>query len=158
MLSYPRISRHYLSPHRCARSASASIPGNLPLFPVGSTAINLSEATKLRDVVFRPESLSIKWITAALQTAVPKHRELQKISICIPYNSTFPDSVKAIKRSATYGEWMDLDRLLVQFWESRSTSPKVISMAWEGRKRDMRGYAECLLPELTKRDVIDLVE
>jgi len=61
-------------------------------------------------------------------------------------------------RSTTHGEWMDLDRLLVQFWESHLTDPKVIRMAWEGRKPDVRGYVECLLPELTKRGVIDLVE
>ena len=48
---------------------------------------------------------------------------------------------------------MDLDRLLVQFWDSRSIRPKVVTE--KKGKRDWAGY---LLPEITKRGIIDLVE
>jgi len=125
--------------------------------PVESAIIDLSKATKLRDVLFRPQSSRAKWITAAFQTITPNHRELQKISLGFPY---FADSlnVDTLKQSTNYGEWLDLDRLLVQFWESRSTGPKVICVVWEGQKRDFRGFTECLFPELTKRGAIDLVE
>jgi len=64
----------------------------------------------------------------------------------------------AIKRYTPYSEWLGLDRLLVQFWEARSTGPKVICTVWGGLKQDVRGHTECLLPELTRRGVIDLVE
>ena len=55
-------------------------------------------------------------------------------------------------------EWLDLDRLLVQFWESSSIRPKVVVMvqipgAWNARYSV--GY-ERLLPEITERGIIDL--
>jgi len=119
--------------------------------------IDLSKATKLRDVVFRPQSSSVEWITAAFKTTTPNHRELQKISIGFPYFSGSLD-VDTISQSTSFREWLDLDRLLVQFWESRSTGPKVTCAVWDGRKRDVRGCVECLLPELTRRGAIGLVE
>ena len=128
---------------------------NLLLFQVGPATIDLSKAIKLQDVIFRPDFPSVKWITAALQTTTPKHRELQKITIRVPYSSTFPDNVDTVERSTTFGEWMDLDRLLVQFWESRSTHPKVECTTWQGWNGSMRGFFDCFLPELTRRGTID---
>jgi hypothetical protein len=55
---------------------------------------------------------------------------------------------------AGYGEWLDLDRLLVQLWESR----RIRLMAAFTKGQDMRSSIECLLPEITKRGMIDLVE
>jgi len=55
-----------------------------------------------------------------------------------------------------YGQWLGLDRLLVQFLESRSTPPKVICTAVVGEKWIMRGFVECCLPELTRRGMIEL--
>ena len=130
--------------------------GNLFLFPIGPATIDLSEATKLRDVVFRPESLNVKWIATAFQTATAKHQELQKISINLPYRVTFLD-LDTIKLSAIYREWLDLDHHLVQFVETRSVGPKVISTAWVGRNWNARGHIECLLPEMMKGGAIDLV-
>ena len=54
-------------------------------------------------------------------------------------------------------QWYDLDRLLVRFWASHSIRPKV---AYEAgvRRKDMRDCMSSLLPELTKRGLIDLVE
>ena len=104
-------------------------------------------------MAFRPKSLSVKWIVAAFQTTTPKHQELQKISISVPFGLVPPNDVDAIKRSATYGEWMDLDQRLVQFWESRSARPKVIFTTWRGEKRS---FTECFFPELTRRGAIDI--
>jgi hypothetical protein len=53
---------------------------------------------------------------------------------------------------ANYGQWLDLDRLLVQLWESYSIRPKAILSPAEA------GSFERLLPGITKRGVIDLVE
>jgi len=52
-------------------------------------SFDLSKATRLRDLVFRPESQSVEWITMALQTITPEHQDLQRVSIHIPYHLTF---------------------------------------------------------------------
>ena len=128
------------------------------LFPVGSAAIDLSKARKLRDVIFRPGSLSVEWIATAFQTTTPNHRQLQKISIRLPSHLRNVNA-NVIKRwSPTYGQWLDLDHLLVQFWESRSTRPKVICTARVGRKWDLKRFTECLLPELARRGAVGLVD
>ena len=134
----------------CICTASLLLP------PVMPSAIDLSKATKLRDVVFRPTLLSVGWITTAFQTNILKHRELRKISIYVPRFLNF-FAVDTIKKSEEYEEWLDLDRLLVQFLESRSTLPNAICMRWEGANLDMRDFAECFLPELSRRGMIDLV-
>jgi len=92
----------------------------------------------------------------ALQTTTPKHQELQKILIRFPYSLLFPYEVKAIKRSTTYAEWLDLDRLLVQLWETRSAGLKVTCTAWPGRKGEVRDFTNCFFPELTRRGAIDV--
>jgi len=61
------------------------------------------------------------------------------------------------KESETYEEWMDLDCLLVQFWESRLTPPEVIFTS-EGEEQDSRRFAEHLLPEVTRRGMITLAQ
>ena len=54
-------------------------------------------------------------------------------------------------------EWGVLDRLLIQFWISNSIRPKVICGPRLGRK-DMGTYLSRLLPEMTRRGLVDLVE
>ena len=58
-----------------------------------------------------------------------------------------------------YREWLELDHLLVQLWESHSIRPKVtyiaLSYMHEGRARSCM---ESLLPEVTTRGIVDLVE
>lgn len=57
-----------------------------------------------------------------------------------------------------HGQWSELDRVLVQSWESRSIRPKVIytDQEKEGKER-MRDWMGRLLPEMTERGMIDLV-
>jgi hypothetical protein len=142
----------------CART------DNLLLFPAGSksTSLDLSKATKIKDVVFQPISQSVEWITATLKT-IPKHRDLQEVSIYLPSYV----AITGVGRNASqvigeenWGEWLDLDRLLVQFWESGSIRPKVVCPMRAKRGLDPRHRVEyrCLLPEITKRGIIDLVE
>ena len=127
------------------------------LLSVWPAEIDLSKATRLQNLVFRPTSLSVEWITTAFQATVLKHRGLRKISLYIHPQLTFFDA-DTIKRSASYREWLDLDRLLVQFWESRSTSPKVICRTPEGEEGDRRYFTGCFLPELTQRGMVGLNE
>jgi len=100
--------------------------------------------------------MGVEWITTTFQPTISKHRELRQISICVPYYSSI--DIDTVETTAAYGQWLDLDRLLVQFGESHSTSPKAIYITWEGHERDMRGFTDTLLPELTKRGMVDLVE
>ena len=140
------------------RPFSVCVPtDNLLLFPVGSAVLDLSKATKLQDMTFRSTSLNVGWITAAVQTTVPEHRELRKILIRVPYSLTCFD-VDIMKESAVYREWLDLDRLLVQLWESNSTPPRVICTTWKWEPEGRIGFADCLLPELTRRGIVDLGE
>ena len=127
----------------------------------GPTPIDLSKATKLRDAVFRLASPTITWIIMALQTITSKHRDFQQISIHFPHNYTLidiPDPGTNIFTGATYRQWSDLDRLLVQFWESRSIRPKVIRSTPSKENSAMGECIEYLLPEITRRGILDLVD
>jgi len=116
--------------------------------------LNLSAGTKLRDAFFRPTSLDIRWITMALQTITPEHRALSQVSIYVSddvASVVINADVKKTLGEANFGQWLDLDRLLVQLWESRSVRPKVIREAVvEGGPSTMRDCIGSLLPEMTK--------
>ena len=85
----------------------------------------------------------------ALQTI--ESEDLQRIILC-PYDAALEDPTDEV-----YLEWLDLDRLLVQFWTSRSIRPRVVYEPDE-RGLDMGDYAPSLLPELTRRGLVDLIE
>lgn len=101
----------------------------------------------------------MEWITTALQTITPEHREFRQITIHVAYGLTLFNVGYNIRRAVgetIYKGWLDLDRLLVQLWESHSIRPKVMT-ATSGEK--MRGTKYCikrLLPEMTRRGLIDL--
>ena len=111
---------------------------------------DLSKATKLKQLKFRKKNRSsVQWITMTLQTV--ESRKLQSITICP--QGPGPETVV----EEAYQEWQDLDHLLVQFWTSHSIRPRVRYVA--GREgKDLRGDAPRLLPELTRRGLVDLVE
>lgn len=98
----------------------------------------------------------------ALQTIAPEHRDPLRISIHVPHCSPRRRGVDVRKLigERAFGQWLELDRLLVRFWESHSIRPTVISTTPEEEKEkdDVRGCIECLLPEATKRGITDLVE
>ena len=129
---------------------------------VGNSSVDLSTATKLRDLVLRPGSLSVAWVIMALQTITSEHRELRHISIQVPYDFTFINADADVLQTvgeAISRQWFGLDRLLVQLWESRSIRPRVIlaMKLWEG-KIDTKYCVGCLLPEVTKEGIVDLVQ
>ena len=56
-------------------------------------------------------------------------------------------------------QWLDVDRLLVQFWDLRSIRSKGVYLPMvENGKMEIKDRAGRLLPELTKRGIIDLAE
>jgi len=143
-------------PHATAElhtTAEESTPGQ----------IDLSKATKLRDIVFRCGSLSSEWIVMALETITPRHQNLQRISIHIPQVLTcaiHEDGfiIERIEEANPDTQWLDLDRLLVQFWSSRSIRPEVVYPNTKSEGNGMRDWAGYLLPEMTMRGIVDLVE
>ena len=54
-------------------------------------------------------------------------------------------------------QWQDLDRLLVEFWTSRSIRTMVAYEVGVGGE-DFRDSAPRLLPELSRRGLVDMVE
>jgi len=133
---------------------------NLYLFPAGlaSALVDLSKATKLKDVTFQVNSPSVSWIATVLRTITPKHRDFRQISISIPYNSfqlhrIWPATQETIRRQG-----LDLDRLLVQIWESHSIHPRMTCgvPAWD--EEGVKGPIDWLLPEVARRGIMDLVE
>ena len=142
------------------------LPGALTLFlhltcnsssltgDAGPASIDLSKATNLEDAVFLPTSMSVKWIILALQTITPKHLNLRGVSVYVPYDPTLTNAgadVAQVIGDLICGQWLDLDRFLVQIWESRSIRPKVLSTT-----RHIGYSVGGLLPEITKRGIIDL--
>jgi hypothetical protein len=139
----------------CTCIRADSLP--LSLGQLGSAFVDLSKATKLKDVVFRPESKTVEWVTVALKTVTPAHRDLRQISIHIPYYLTLPRVYTNLRQGigkASSEEWLDLDRLLVQLWESRSIRPRFVCMT-KGTLGVSIGY---YLPEMTRRGIGDLGE
>ena len=128
-------TRHLLT----SRSTDRSVP----------IQIDLSKAMKLQHIIFRCGSLRIEWITRTLETITPENQGFQRITVDV-------DRVRILVGVDPGVGWPDLDHLLVRFWESRSIRTTLESF---GRPlRGMMDFAMCLLPELTKRGAIDLVE
>ena len=111
--------------------------------------INLSSLTKLEDVVLGWGTQDVRWITMALQTV--KSKNLRQITI---------DSHAAIEDRVTkafLGTWRDLDHVMFRLWTSRSVRSK-IKYRTRRRGRDLGARASTLLPELTGRGAVDLVD
>ena len=117
----------------------------------GIVSLDLSKTTKLKHVKFLHTSVksTVRWITTTLRTVESK--TLQSITICP--GSKIPETVG----EAIHQEWKDLDRLLARFWTSHSIRPQVVYVVGKEGK-DFRGTAPSLLPELTRRGLVDLVE
>jgi len=135
---------------------------NLLLYPgnFGPTSVDLSRATRLKDVTFRICSRGVEWVTTALRTIAHKHRDLRQISISAAYLSNLPDgdiSVREVEQQTT-GQWLELDRLLAQLWESHSIPPEIMYRGLSWDEKDARGLMRRLLPEATRGGTVNLVD
>jgi hypothetical protein len=131
----------------------------------GAPPLDLSKATKLKDLSLRCAGANIRRFTLTLQTIRSKNlqqitihtratiADLQLISASIRRYSASANPVEEKVRQ----EWQDLDRLLVQFWISHSIRPKITYETWKIGD-DSRGLVQSLLPELTRRGLVDLIE
>ena len=120
------------------------------LVQLGPTSFNLSKGKKLKQLVFLCMRSGVRWVTEALRTV--KSKRLQQITLRPDHNALANKFGEAVCQ-----QWHDLDSLLVQFWASHSIRPKVTYEVGVGRE-DMRDYAPSLLPELTRRGLVDLAE
>ena len=116
-------------------------------------SLDLSKATKLKHVKFLRTKMrsTVRWIVKALQTVESKY--LESITV-FPFDKSLPETVE----EEVYQEWQDLDRLLVRFWTSHSIRPQVAYVAGRRGTKDLEDDAPKLLPELTMRGLVDLVE
>ena len=119
--------------------------------------IDLSKAKKLKHAVFQSRWLGIGWITRILETIKYNRRDLQQISIYIPIGLecvAVRETELAIENARM--RWLDLDNLLVGFWESHSIRVKIACTLRErpGVERTMRDWAEYLLPRLAERGLV----
>jgi hypothetical protein len=108
--------------------------------------------TKLKEVAFRSRKFFTTWITKALRTITSEHRNLRLISI---YNASIYNSFPHSSPNITAG-WLDLDRILVQLWESHTVRTKIHTSGKEDG--EVCEFISGLLPETTKRGIIELVD
>jgi len=117
--------------------------------------------TNLKDLVFRVESQGVDWINTTLRTIAPEHRDFRQITIYLPYDAALSGAGANVRQSVgeyVFGQWSELDHLLVQLWESRSIRPRTLYLAPGGTGKDIIECVGCLLPEVTRRGIIDLAE
>lgn len=57
-----------------------------------------------------------------------------------------------------FGQWLELDRLLVQFWESDSVRSNLMYMPLDEAKQGTKDFMERLLPASTAMRITNLVE
>ena len=109
--------------------------------------------------MFQIETLRVGWATTSLQSITSVHPDLRKISLRIPLGRCSDVNERLIEGADLEMRWSDLNRLLVQFWESHPIQVKVVcpsplnSDGWS-----VLDWVTLLLPELMKRGIIDLVE
>jgi hypothetical protein len=129
-----------------------------------STSVDLSRAINLKDVLFRCKGLDPEWIAMALRTVTPDQHHLQQISLYAPGHlprRTFrgdPAHGKDAVGESNYRQWLELDHLLVQLWESHSICLKVSYYAPSGKEGEVASTCVySLLPEVTSRGIADFV-
>jgi len=114
----------------------------------GTTELNLSELTRLRDVAFFCREPIVGWITKALDTI--RSKRLQQVSLEFDHYVAIGDAIWERGRQ----EWSDLDCFLVRFLDSNPLRLRVTYKPEEGMSDHMAG----LLPELTRRGIVELVQ
>jgi hypothetical protein len=98
----------------------------------------------------------------ALRTITPDHRHLQEISLYAPRlrfrHTEDPAYDWYGVGESLYGQWLELDRLLVQLWESHSIRLKISCRASSGKEGEVAvSRMHSLFPEVTNRGIADFV-
>ena len=119
-----------------------------------SAHVNLSKATKLKEMVFTlwPQS---RWLINTLRTVTRDHKELEEITLDMrwEYDSDQEGIMDAVGE-AGYQEWLEVDHLLIQLCESHSIR---LSLGLDAMGEDEeRSPWNILLPGVMARRVVDL--
>ena len=125
--------------------------------------IDLSKVIGLKAVTFG-WARDFQWAIKALRTVTHDNINLQQLSFDAAWTSYGPnvgdDDLNELLSDigeTSYQEWLKLDNVLAQLWESHSIRPEVTYNV----PRGMDEVAECrmqiLLPEVTTRGIVDLV-
>ena len=110
--------------------------------------LDLSRLTRLKEVFLRPGT-NVRWMIGVLQTA--ESTNLRQITI------RFPLELGTWAEERFHQDWQELDHALLQFWTSHSIRPRI--EYWRvDEECELKELASRLLPELTGRGVVDLVE
>ena len=120
--------------------------------------IDLSKATKLKDVTLHFQYLSVAWVASTLKTITSRHRNLREVAIkgqALSDSTDWPANAAAVEDDMCE-QWVDLERTLIQLWESHRICAKVKYYSWKGE--ESRELMENLLPEATKRGIVGLVD
>ena len=90
-------------------------------------SIDLSKATKLKEVTFHLQYLSVACVTSTLKTITPEHRDLPEVLIqgrALSNSTDWPTNIAAVGEN-TRGQWLDLERIPTQLWESHAARTKI---------------------------------
>ena len=122
--------------------------------------VNLSKATKLKDVEFA-FWLHPRLLLTTLRTVACDHRELEQITLTMLSlrGLNDPEDITHEVADTTYQEWLELDYILAQLNESHSIRLKVVRYNFridpDGSRERRR--MNVLLPEAMTRGMVDLV-
>ena len=126
----------------------------LALEDLGPAGIDLSQATRLKKVKVWLGSLDDAPTAMALNTLTSGPRDLQNISLFICVCSR-PWEIADIRQIVRGGIWIDLDRFLVQLWESNVAQIRVQAVCLGGaRKEVVRKLVRSPLPGATRRGAV----
>ena len=108
-------------------------------------SIDLSHTLNLKELIFRLHDLENVVPAFALVSLTSEHRYLHRVSLYIPGHRTM---TLAQMRPETHSQWLGLDHVLVQLWESNGVHVQVVCAIKEGE--DVCKCIKWLLPEVVK--------
>ena len=120
-------------------------------------SLDLSSALNLKSVVFRcgMPSLNVDWITIAVESIKSSH--VKEMTLYMPGNLTTRGNVDAQLPDAVYTQWLDLDKVFVEYLTARSFKLKVVTSP--GTDKDtFEGYVERLLPNLFEKKMLEMAQ
>lgn len=129
-------------------------------FPSAVGQIDLSRATKLKEVGFELNEPCAERVAATLDTITLKHEDFEQVSVYFPFlflsDGTRPVDIRRAVGEEMHSQWVQLDRILVRLWESHSIRLKVICNVNEkGAKVALEGM-KYLLREMAAKGKIEL--
>ena len=110
--------------------------------------LDLSQATKLKELEFAWTTQNAQWIATILQTITSRNLRYITLHSC----SQDPFDIDRMDQTVRQG-WQNLDFLLAQMWTSRSIYPRVTYLEFDG---GLGSVAAILLPQLTGRGLVEV--